>query len=401
MLMFSGFFAMAEAALLSISRFKVRHWVEKRKLGASHLKRLHDNPEMLLSTLLIGNNLVNTAAAVIATSIAIGLFGDNAIGIATGIVTFLILIFGDLTPKSIGRNNNESIAPVIAPIVWNMSLALYPIIKLMEYFLHAIHRLIGTKKNPLLTKEELRSILKTSEEEGSIKEVEKRLIQRIFDFENTSVSDVMTGKKQMVLVSADMKIKDVLGLPLAKMYSRFPVYEKQKDNIVGILYIKDTLKQIKENKTDIEVRHIMRNPLFVFTNKKLDSTLRLFQSRKQHMAVVINEKVEVMGLITIENILEEIVGEIIDESDKINPNIIQVSKNEWLLRGSTEAEEVSQKTGMQISSDFANLDGFVLSTFLGRSPKTNEQILHQNFRIVIEEVQGKKILRARIIKIDI
>ena len=174
MIVLSAFFAMSETALLSISRYKVRHWVEKKRFGSGYVKKLKDNPEILLSTILIGNNLVNTAAAAIATSIALQVFQHNAIGIATGVATFLILIFGDVTPKSIGSNNNEILAPIVAPVIWNLSVAIYPVTKALEYFLKGINKLVGTKKISIITEEELKSIVKASEEEGSIKELEKK-----------------------------------------------------------------------------------------------------------------------------------------------------------------------------------------------------------------------------------
>lgn len=398
-ILLSAFFAMSETALLSLSKFKVRHWVEKKRFGSSYIKKLKDNPEALLSTVLVGNNLVNTAAAAITTSIAIEILHDNAIGIATGIATFLILVFGDIIPKSIGANNNEVVAPIVAPVIWNFSIALYPLIKILEYLLKAINKILHTKKIPIITREELKSIVKASEEEGALKEIEQKLVQRIFDFENTTVGDVMTRKKSMAEVSHDMKIKDVLQLPTTKMYSRFPVYEKNKENIIGILYLKDMLKFIKEGRYDIDIRQIMRKPFFVFENKKMDAMLKVFQNRKQHMAMVIDEKARVVGLVTIENILEEIVGEIIDESDRLNPAIAHISKNEWIVKGSVEIEELNHKTGISIkATDFVDLDGFIAAE-LGREPNLGEEIHYQNFKIIMEDVQGKKVVQARIVKV--
>jgi len=398
MIVLSAFFALSETALISLSKFKVRHLVEKKRFGSVYVKKLKDNPEVLLSTILVGNNLVNTAAAAIATSIAIEIFHDNAIGIAIGVATFFILIFGDITPKSIGANNSELLAPIVAPAIWALNIALYPVIKILDYFLKAVNKLIGTKKIPIITKEELRSIVNVSEEEGTLKELEKKLVQRIFDFENTTVGDVMTRKKHMVAVSAEMKIKDVLQLPTAKMYSRIPVYEKSKENIVGILYLKDTLKFLKDGKQDVEVKQMMKKPFFVFENKKMDTMLRLFQGRKQHMAIVIDDKAHIVGVVTIENILEEIVGEIIDESDRLNPSIAQVSKNEWSVHGSTEIEDVNRRTGMSLhEDDFVDFGSFIVAT-LGRAPKLGEEITYQNYKIIMEDVQGKKVVQARIVK---
>src|SRR3989344_3719256 len=238
LLAISALSAMAEAALLSINKFKVRHWVEKKKFGAIYIQRLKNNPARLLTTLLIANNLVNTAAAVIITSMATELFKSNALAIAIGIATFIILVFGDILPKSIGVNNNERLAPLMAPPIWYLSYIFYPLTKLLEQCINAINRILGTKKISIITKEELKSIVKISEEEGSIKDVEKKMIHRIFDFDNTTVSDVMTRRKNVVSVGSALLVKDVLQIPTAKMYSRFPVYEGNKDNIVGLLYLK-------------------------------------------------------------------------------------------------------------------------------------------------------------------
>ncbi len=399
LIILSALTAMAEAALLSVNKFKVRAWIEKKKFGAIYIKKLKDQPVMLLSTLLITNNIVNTAAAAITTLIAIDYFQDNAIGIAIGIAAFLILVFGDIIPKSIGANNNEIISPMIAPFVWHLSILIYPLIKMLDYLVKGISFIIGAKKSPSFTKEELKSIIKYSEEEGSIKQTEKRLIQRIFDFGSTSVGDVMTGKKNMIMINSDTQIKDVLQLSPAKLYSRFPVYEKTKENITGILYLKDALHFAKDGKLDVKVRDVMKKPFFVFENKKIDSMLRLFQARKEHMAIVINNNAHVIGLVTIENILEEIVGEIIDESDRLKPTVVQITKNEWNVIGTAEIEELNTKIGMSVKeSDYDSFDSFILST-LGRVPKQGEEITYQNYKIIMEDVQGRKVLRAKIVKI--
>ena len=326
LLVLTAFFSGAEAALLSISRYKVRYMVEKKKFGAAYAKKLKEDPERLFSTILVGNSIVTTALASIATVIALDLFKNNVIAISIGLTAFLILVFGEITPKSIATNNNELVARLFAPTVWYLSVSIYPLVKLLDYFLKGINRLIGSKKIPIITNEELKSIIKVSEEEGTIKEMEKNMIQRIFDFDNITVSDVMTRKKSMVMVAADMPIKDVLNLPMAKMYSRLPAYDKNRDNIIGVLYLKDIMKHMKDGKVDVPVRHLMRKPFFVFENKKIDKMLHLFQDRKQHMAIVIDDKARIVGLVTIENILEEIVGEIIDESDKINPSVTELEK---------------------------------------------------------------------------
>ena len=400
LLFLSAFSSMAEAALLSLSKFKVKHWVAKKHFGAMYVKKLKDNPERLLSTTLILNNLVNTAAAAVITEITLSIFQDNAIGIAIGVGTILILIVGDIIPKSIATNHNELFAPIVAPMIWQLSVFMYPLIWLLDIFLKAVNLMFGRSKGQSISKEELKYIVQASQEEGSIRDIEKKLIQRVFEFGNTTVGDVMTRKKTMIMVGSDMKIKDVLQLPNIKIYSRLPVYEKTKDSIVGILYLKDILSYARDNKFDASVKEIMRKPFFVFESKKVDSMLRLFQLRKEHMAIVINNKGQVVGLVTIENILEEIVGEIIDESDRINPTILQISKTEWLAKGTVEIADLNAKTGMAVKeSDFDNLDTFILAE-LGRAPKLGDEIPYQNYKLLLEDVQGKKVLNARILKVS-
>ena len=396
----SAFSALAEAALLSVNRFKVRHWVEKKKLGANYIQKLRDDPARLLTTLLFANNLVNTAIAAIITSVSLSYFKNDAIGIATGIATFLILIFGEIIPKSIGTNNNEILAPYAAPFIWYMSFVFQPFVKLVNALLKEVNHLLGTKQTQIITKEEVKSIVRSTEAAGSLKESEKKLVQRVFDFENTTVGDVMTPKRNIVSVDANMKVKDVLQIPSTKLYSRFPVYENNKDNIVGILYLKEVIRFIKENRMEVPVKEIMRKPFFVFTSKKMDTMLKLFQSKKQHMAIVIDEKGHIAGVVTIENILEEIVGEIIDESDRLNPSIVSVVKNEWIAKGSAEIEEINAKTGIGLKIvDYVDLDSFIIAS-LNRAPKFGDEVNFKNFKILIEEAQGKKVLKARILKVS-
>jgi putative hemolysin len=400
LMLVSAFSAMAEASLLSISKYKVKSWVEKKKIGSHYVKKLKDSPETLLSTTLILNNLANTGVAAIMTEAALRLFDNNAVAIATGVATFLILIFGDIIPKSMATTHNEFFAPVAAPIVWQISKLIYPLTVMLNIILKVINKLLGKAQSQSITRDELRYLIKAGQEEGSIKDIERRMIQRVFEFENTTVSDVMTRKKLMALVDCEMKIKDVLQMPNIKLFSRFPVYQKNKENIIGILYLKDMLLFAKDGKADTQVKDLMRKPFFVFESKKVDSMLRLFQARKEHMAIVINNKAQVVGLVTIENILEEIVGEIIDESDRINPNLVQIAKNEWLAKGILEIEELNRKTGMQVKeSDYDSMDSFVVGT-LGRAPKVGDETTYQSYKILIEEVQGKKVLSARILKVN-
>lgn len=319
----SAFFSLAETALISISRLRVRHLIDKKKHGGIELKKLKDDPHRLLITILVGNNIVNVSASALATAFAIETLKSNAVGIAIGIMTFLLLVFGEIIPKSFAMQHNIALALLVARPIWLLSVVLYPIIRIFEFIIDSFMKIIGIRKStrPIITEEEIRSIVKLGQETGAIKELEKEMIECIFKFDNIDVKDIMTPKNEIKMTSAESTIRDLLELVNEHRYSRFPVYEKSKDNIVGIVLFKDIVKQIKEGNLDLPIKKIIRKPRFIFETKKIDSLLRQFQKLKEQIAIVINEKGKVVGLVTLEDVLEEIVGEIVDESEKVKQKI--------------------------------------------------------------------------------
>jgi CBS domain containing-hemolysin-like protein len=346
LLFLSGFFSSAETALFSISKAKAIHLAKEKGVINVLIKKMKDDPHRLLSTILIGNNLVNVAASAMATAITIGLVPSNAkvaIGAATGIMTFLILIFGEIFPKSVATRNNILIARlVIIPIYW-LSILFYPII----VFLNFIPKLTGKiKRKPKVTEEELMTIVEVVEEEGEIKEEEKELIHNIFEFDDTSASEIMTPRADMfgIDIEEEFKLEEVIQ----SGFTRFPVIEGDFDHVIGILNIKDLFMHQATSNDLIDVRKIMIEPFFVPENKKLDNLLKEFKRRKQHLAIVVDEHGGVSGLITLEDALEEIVGEIIDETDKFVPHIVKLKSNEWRVLGKSEIDEVNETIAKRI-----------------------------------------------------
>ena len=284
LLMLSAFFSSSETALFSISRVKARHLAKSQRATDKLIYKMKENPHRLLTTILIGNNLVNIAAAALATVLALNLFPNRAIGIATAVMTILILIFGEIVPKSVATQNNLLLARlVIFPIYW-MSLLFYPVIILLDF----IPKLTGKiKKTPSATEEELITFVEVVEEEGQIKEEEKEFIHNIIEFDDTSACETMTPRGDMVAVDVDEALD--LKSMLQSGYTRFPVIEGSPDNVVGIINIKDIFMRQATSTQPISVRTIMAKPYFVPENKKLDSLLRQFKKRKQHMAIVVDE----------------------------------------------------------------------------------------------------------------
>lgn len=319
----SAFFSLAEAALLSLSRLRLGNILDKKPRGAIELKKLKDDPDRLLITLLVGNNIVNVSASAIATALSIEIFRDNALGIAIGIMTFLLLIFGEILPKSLGMQHNIAFSLIVAKPIWLLSVVFYPIIKVFDYMIDIFMSILGIKKSyrPIVTEEEIRSIVRLGQEQGAIKAIEKEMIEKIFKFDNISVREIMAPKANIVSINTESSIKEALDTVLEYRYSRYPVYEKSKDTLIGILVVKDILKHIKEGNFELKIKKIIHKPRFIFETKKIDSLLWQFQKLKEHMAIVINEKGKVVGLVTLEDVLEEIVGEIVDESEKVKQKI--------------------------------------------------------------------------------
>ncbi len=385
LLLLSGFFSSAETALFSISNTKARHLAKRDRIGRL-INTMKADPHRLLSTILIGNNVVNVGASALATSLAIGMFPGYAVGIATGVMTLLILVFGEVFPKSIATRNNIFIARLaIYPVFW-LSMVFYPLL----IFLNFIPRITGKiKKSPHVTEEELMTIVEAVEEEGQIKEEEKELIHNIFEFDDTAASEIMTPRGDMFVIDIDQDLD--LGHILKSGYTRIPVIEGDIDHVIGILTIKDLfLHTISESTQD--VRKIMRAPYFVPENKKLDSLLQQFKKRRNHMAIVVDEHGGVSGLITLEDALEEIVGDITDESDKEESHIVKLKAQEWIVLGKTDVDEVNQKIPISIpdSKEYDTFSGYVLYT-TGRIPQENEEILIDGFSITVKEIDGVRI----------
>ena len=387
LLFLSGFFSSAETSLFSISHSKAIHLAKSRKKSFLLLNKMKANPHSLLTTILIGNNIVNVGAASFATSIALGLFPNYAVGMATGVMTLLILIFGEVFPKSIATRNNILIAKItIFPIFW-MSILFKPAI----WFLNFIPKLTGKiKKTPSITEEELMTYVEVVEEEGEIKEEEKELIHKVFEFDDTSASEIMTPRGDMFVIEADKEL--VLKEIVESGFSRIPVIEDEIDNIIGILHIKDLFLEQAYGEKDIDLKKIMKPPYFVPEYKKLDKLLSQFKKRKNHIAIIVDEHGGVSGLITLEDVIEELVGEIRDETDKEDPHIVAQKKSEWLVLGKSDIDEVNEIIGMQIpeSKDYDTFSGYILDQ-IGRIPQEKEAIQIGAFKIIIKKMDGNRI----------
>ena len=355
--------------------------------------RMKQDSHKLLSTILIGNNLVNIGASSLATALAMDLFRSNAVGISTGVMTLIILVVGEIFPKSFATRNNLFVSrAVIFPLFW-MSKLFYPLIVVLNFIPRLLRSVDGP---PTVTEDELMTMVEVVEEEGEIKEEEKEFISNIFEFDDTSASEIMTPRADMYVLDINEPL-DIETI-LKSGFTRIPVMDGHIDNIVGVLNIKDLFASYHrytsgDTTADVlDIREVMREAFFIPESKKLDSLLHVFKRIKTHIGIVVDEHGGVSGLVTMEDVLEEIVGEISDETDRIDPHIVTLKGQKWIILGKTEIDEVNKALDLAIpeSSDYDTFSGFILDK-LGRIPKVGESIKIGKYTATVKEREGNRI----------
>ncbi|NDY72538.1 HlyC/CorC family transporter [Desulfobacter hydrogenophilus] len=393
-LFLSGFFSMSETALFSISRIKAFHISKDGSNSGRLILEMKEDSHTLLTTILIGNNLVNIGASALATSLAIAHFESNAVGITTGGMTLLILVFGEIFPKSFANHNNVVVSrAVIYPIYW-LSKILWPLIFVLN-FIPKLHGIIDNSQETV-TEDELMTMVEVVEGEGEIKEEEMEYITNIFEFDDTYCSEIMTPRADMFVVD----VGEGLDIPkvLSTGFSRIPVIEDTIDNIVGILHIKDLFSRYLENNgseitpDSLDIKAIMKKPYFIPESKKLDSLLKAFKAKKSHMAVVVDEYGGVSGIVTLEDVVEEIFGEIADESDQNTPDIVQIKGNKWLVLGKADIYHLNKELNLGIpeSVNYDTVSGFFLE-LVERIPKPGESVRMNNWVFSVKDMDGNRI----------
>ncbi len=404
-LILSAFFSGSETALFSLNKLQLKK-MQKEESGwrvNSIIKLLHD-PQKTLITILTGNMFVNIAASSLATYLAIKLFGNVGIGIAGGIMIFMILVFGEIIPKSLAISNAETIAKKIARPVEIISSFLFPLIFFLKIIINALYYFFGKKKvkeKKEITEEDLITLINVGKDEGVIEEEEKKMIRNIFEFGDTMVKEVMVPRVDMACIPSEAKLNSILRLIKKMGHSRIPVYKETIDNIIGILYTKDLLvvyEQWYKSKEKFDLKKIIRRAYFVPENKKIDDLLDIFQRDKIQIAIAIDEYGGTAGLVTMEDVVEEIVGEIIDEYDKETKLYEIIGNNTVIADGIISIDKINELLNIEIpENDFETLGGFIYD-LMGRVPNKNETVEYKNIQITIEQVVKNRIIRVIIKK---
>lgn len=403
LLLASGFFSASETALMTLSKLDIRYMIEQKVKGADKLGKLLEDPSKLLGSILVGNNLVNIVASSLATIIAINLSGDSSsgigVGIATGIMTLLILIFGEITPKSLSAQNAQKIALLVVQPISVIVVIFSPIIRILMLITNSIVKILGGDPNsskPFITADELKTLVNVGHEEGVLEAEEKMMIYNVFDFGNSCAKDIMIPRMDMVAIDVNATYKDIIELYKKEQFSRMPVYEDSYDHIIGILHIKDLIfDSVEPNK--FQANDYLRDPYFVHEFKRNDELFKEMRSQKIGIAIVLDEYGGTAGLVSMEDLVEEIVGDIDDEYDQTHQEIREISPNEYLVEGSSRISEINEALNINIvSEDFDSIGGFVIGLF-DRFPSVGERITYEGCTFIIEETLNNRINQLRII----
>lgn len=397
----SAFFSASETSLMSINRIRLRHLVENNVKNAKATQDLIDSPT-LLGSILIGNNMVNIGASAIATSLAIQIWNKKGVGIATVFMTVVILIFGEITPKSIAVEFSEKIALKITPFMRMLVKIFTPIVMIFNLITKLFLKLFGDdvkSKKPFITEEELKTMVEVSTQEGVLESDEKEMIDNIFEFGDLRVSDVMVQRMDIMSIDVNEDFNAVVKAFGPKKFSRLPVYEDTIDNIIGVLYAKDLFFISEDERKKFDIKKYMRTPIFTYEFIKISDFFKEMQGEQVHMAIALDEYGGVAGIITMEDIIESILGDINDEYDvEDDSEIVFVKDNEYVIKGNVRLEDINETVGTNLESeDFESIGGLILG-YLGKLPKTGEVIKYGNLKFVIEKVDKSRIMKVRLFK---
>lgn len=400
LLILSGFFSGSETAIISVSDAKVRSLTKEKKRGSHTLSILKKNPHKLLITILIGNNLVNIGASVLATVVFTNLFGSTGLGIATGVMTFLVLVFGEITPKSFATKYSVAISLFVAKPLYILQVILTPIIWIMDKLVKLLMSVMGSEYNDEdVSEEEIKALIELGAEKGSIEKREKELLKNILQFNDITVEEVMTPRVSIEALPVESTLQEAIDFVIKKSHSRIPIYEDTIDNVVGIVTIKDVLmlsEQFNDNKKLENCE--LKKPLVVPVSKKIDVLFKEFQKARTHLAIVLDEYGGTAGLVTLEDLLEEIVGEIIDESDVEEMPIKAVSEYEIEAHGITKLEDINDYLGINLKGNDKEAISALILDKLHRFPKTGEVIKFPHATVKVLKMHDNKIVRVSVEK---
>lgn len=399
LLALSAFFSSAETALTTVNRLRIRSLVEDGNKRAATLSKIIDDPGKLLSAILIGNNIVNISASSLATILATRHFGNAGAGAATGILTLLVLIFGEITPKTCATLRAEKMALRYANIIYAIMIAFTPLIFILDLLSGGILRLMGVDpdtRDDSVTEEDLRTIVEAGHEDGVLETEEHKMINNVFDFGDHQAKDIMVPRLDMCFLNIDATYEETLEVYKEEKFTRIPVYEETTDNVIGILNVKDLLLYDKEQ--EFHVRDFLREAYYTYEFKNTSELMLEMRKNSISLAIVLDEYGATAGLVTLEDLLEEIVGDIRDEFDGDEAEEVQqLGEREYLVEGSSKLEDLNDLIGLGIESeDYDSIGGVVIDA-LEHLPSEGEEVtVEGGVRLTVEKVDKNRIEKVHI-----
>jgi CBS domain containing-hemolysin-like protein len=377
--------------------------LSKKLPGANSLHKLKSNPSRMMASVNLGNNLVNVASTALATDIALKIFENNGLAIVIGVMTFLILVFGEITPKTYCNANAAKIALRYSRVLLAFSYAFYPVVWIFEQITKGIIKLTGSSQEPpRLTEEEIKGVIEQGLEDNAIEKQESKLVHGALNFDDIVIRSVMTPRTKMFTLNSKMLLFEALPLINKSGFSRIPLYGKNHDEITGIINVRDILKCLEMEQKMVDLQQLARKPIFASQEKKVSDLLKEMQGRKAHMAIVLDEFGGVEGCVTLEDLVEEIVGEIHDETDITKSNFQREGGDAIITNGDIEIDEINEifRTNIPQGNDYASLSG-LLHEKLRDIPKEGDRVIVGSLRIIVEKVLSNKPEKIRIEKIII
>lgn len=397
----SALFSGAEVALIGTNKAKVNQLVKDKVRGSASLAKLKSNPSRMLATINLGTAVANVGSSALATEIALGLLGNNGLAISIGVMTFILLVFGENAPKSYCNANPVKVALWISGITLTFSYIFYPFVILFEKITHAILWMLKSSHHPPpVTEQEIYNVIEQGLEDKALKKHERELVHGALKFDDIVIRAVMTPRTKMFMLPAKMILFDAMPLISKSGYSRIPLYKDTPDQIVGILNVRDLLKNLERDEKIITLESLARKPIFVSQEQRISKLLKEMQGRQTHMAIVVDEFGGVEGCVTLEDLLEEIVGEIMDETDMEELNFKMLDKNTMLASGDVEIDTVNEvlKSDIPQGDDYSTLNG-LLHDKLKDIPRKGDRIVIESIKMTVEETVNNQASRIKIEKL--
>ncbi|MGI6017552.1 MAG: HlyC/CorC family transporter [Marvinbryantia sp.] len=395
LIVLSAFFSSAETALTTANKIKLKGLAAQGNKNAEMFLKVTEDPGKMLGAILIGNNIVNLSASSLVTSLTMRVFGNVYVSVGTGILTLLILIFGEISPKTLASNYSEKLALAYARVIWLLMKILTPLIFLTNLLSHLFLKLFGVDphaKPETMTETELRTYVDVSHEDGVIETDEKQMIYNVFDFGDAQAKDIMVPRVDMVSVDVNTPFNEVFAIFREEKFTRLPVYEESPDHVIGVINIKDI---VFNGEDTFDMRALMREPYFTYEYKRTSELLEEMRQASNNFTIVLDEYGATAGLITLEDLLEEIVGEIRDEYDKDEEDLIRrISDTEFVIAGSMKLDDINDALGLSLESeDYDSLGGYMIE-YLDHLPVAGESITTKEaIRLVVDSVDKNRINR--------